>query len=88
MLNQKDQPAAWALWLYELEDAYAHLGKLIQDVTEAGSIDEVEFGIDLGHVFAHLNRAWHGRDDPQLDDISQAEFEKRSRYPTDLDPVG
>ncbi|MEM1213349.1 MAG: hypothetical protein AAGI68_13755 [Planctomycetota bacterium] len=87
-LNQDDHPVAWSLWMDELCDAHEHLGKLIQDMTDAGSIDEADFGIDLGHVFAHLNRAWHSRDDPQLDNISQANFQKRSQYPTDLDPVG
>jgi hypothetical protein len=42
----------------------------------------------LGHVFAHLNRAWRGRDDTRLDAITGDQHSERSRYPSDLPPVG
>lgn len=88
MLKQKDHPVAWALWLDELADAHEHLGDLIRQMSEAGEIEPESLVVDLGHVFAHLNRAWHSRDDADLADISAAEFERRSGYPADLAPVG
>ena len=54
----------------------------------AGGIDEPEFAVYLGHVFAHLNRAWPGRSDPHLDTTPEAENAARSQYPADLPPVG
>ncbi len=74
--------------LYELSDAHEHLGSLIDEMNASGRIDEEEFRVQLGHIFAHLNRVWHGRNDPRLDQGSQELHAERSRFPTDLDPVG
>jgi hypothetical protein len=54
----------------------------------AGGVDEADFAVQLGHVFAHLNRAWHGRKDTALDGITVEQHAERSRYPSDLPPVG
>lgn len=47
--------------LYELADAHDHLGALLAQMQAAGDIDERDFAVQMGHVFAHLSRAWHGR---------------------------
>ena len=88
MLSQEEHPVGWAMLMYELADAHEHLGNLIAEMQAAGGSDEDEFAIDLGHVFAHLNRAWHGRNDPQLDTLPYEQRAERSRYPCDLPPVG
>jgi hypothetical protein len=87
MLNQNQHPVAWALLIYELTDAREHLDNLIQQMS-AGAIDDEVFAVDLGHVFAHLNRAWHGRNDSALADLSQSQHKERSRFPSDLKAVG
>ncbi|MBX6315417.1 MAG: hypothetical protein IRY99_21275 [Isosphaeraceae bacterium] len=74
--------------MYELSDAREHLGALIARMQADGRIEESDFAVQLGHVFAHLNRAWHGRGDPQLDTVPDEELAARSQYPADLPPVG
>jgi hypothetical protein len=88
MLSQEDHPVAWAMLLYELADAHEHLGALIAPMQAAGGADEAEFAVHLGHVYAHLNRAWHGRCDPNLDAVPGDQQAVRSQYPTDLPPDG
>ena len=88
MLTKADHPTGCAMLLYELADAHEHLGKLVAQMNGDGAIDEEDYRVQLGHVFAHLNRAWHGRDDVKLADISEDEFVKQqSEYPIDLKPV-
>ena len=74
--------------MYELTDAHEHLGELIAQINAAGEIDEPDFAVFLGHVFAHLNRAWHGRNDLNLDQLSQELFVERKQFPTNLQPSG
>ena len=88
MLTKAEHPVAWAMLMYELTDAREHLGALIDLMVAEGAIDESDFGVQLGHVFAHLNRAWHGRDDARLDDVPDELHAERSRFLDDLSPVG
>jgi len=88
MLRNDEHPVAWAMLMYELEDAHEHLGLLIDQMRAEGAIDEPDFGVQLGHVFAHLNRAWHGRGDTRLDSVPDELHDERSGFPDDLAPVG
>ena len=74
--------------MYELDDAHEHLGTLISQMAEDGAIDDEDYCVQLGHVFAHLNRAWNGRNDIELDKTSDQICSKRSQFPTDLKPGG
>jgi hypothetical protein len=84
MIDKKLQPVEWAEFIYELEDALEHLGNLVKDVEHAEHYDEDAFRIDLGHVYAHLNRAWRRRAKALADD----EWESASGFPDDLTPIG
>lgn len=88
MLNNNDHPVAWALLICELDEAREHLEKLIDRMNDAGRINDADFAVNLGHICAHLNRAWHGRDDPALADWTQDQHEQSSTFPNDLRPVG
>ncbi len=88
MLTRTEHPVAWAMLLYELADAREHLDGLIQQMAADGAMEESEFRCQIGHIFAHLNRSWHGRDDPRLDAVSGELHARRSRFPDDLEPVG
>lgn len=88
VLTNAEHPVAWARLMYELADARQHLEALIDQMAAEGTIDESDFRVQLGHVFAHLNRAWHGRDDTQLDEVSGELHAERSKFPGDLEPVG
>lgn len=74
---------AWANLLFQLEDAKAHLQVLIDQLSADEQIDEVDFGIQLGHVYGHLNRCWNGRRlSGDADD--QWYSEKNSSFPDDM----
>ncbi len=75
--------------IHELTDAHEHLAELIKQMEAEGKIDDPDFAVELGHAFAHPNRAWHGRDDAGLgEEITADDWAERSRFPDDLTPVG
>lgn len=86
MINNKDNPVTWALLLAELFEAREHLEELITTMSEAGAVEETEYAVDLGHVYAHPNRAWHSRH--HQEEILAGEWAAFSRFPKDLEPVG
>lgn len=85
MINKQNAPVEWAALMYELEDAQEHLTALISEMNAADDFDEVDLRIQLGHVFSHLNRAWHCRD--KAHGLNQEEWQDASRFPSDLDPT-
>ena len=85
MINRNDNPVGWAMFLSELEDAHEHLGDLIKEMTADLEYGEPELRIDLGHVYAHLNRAWRRR--LVAEDLTEAEWEDARAFPNDLEPV-
>jgi hypothetical protein len=87
MINERDNPVAWAMLLTELDEAREHLEALIKQMSESGAIDEEsEFPVYLGHIYAHLNRAWHSRN--QDESISEDQWPLYSQFPKDINPVG
>jgi hypothetical protein len=87
MINNKENPVAWAMLITELDEAREHLEDLINEMSESGAIDdESEFSVYLGHVYAHLNRAWHSRN--QDEEISEKQWLVFSQFPKDIKPVG
>ena len=82
MINQKDNPVGWAMFLAELNDAHEHLGNLIKEMAASPDYSDVELAIDLGHVYSHLNRAWHRR--AVHEDLTDSEWEAASQFPRDL----
>jgi hypothetical protein len=86
MINAKDHSVAWASFVTELDEAREHLEALSEKLVREGSCDESDLAVDLGHIYAHLNRAWHSRD--QDDAITSEQWQEFSGFPTDLTPVG
>lgn len=85
MITRETNPVGWALLLYELADAHEHLGNLIKEMSEDSEYSEPNLRIDLGHVYAHLNRAWFRRNVPE--DFPESEWDTASSFPDDLEPV-
>lgn len=85
MISKDNAPAAWATLMYELEDAQEHLTTLISEMSSQVDYDEGNLRIDLGHLFAHLNRAWHLRD--LTEDLDQEQWQRAGQFPKDLDPI-
>ena len=86
MIDQNTNPVPWSLLVSRLDDARQHLEKLVDDMAANGSIEEEELRVALGHIYAHLNRAWHTRD--QTADVAETDWAQISRFPNDVDPVG
>ena len=86
MIVRDKKPAGWATLMYELDDAHEHLGDLLKEMTESADFTEAELRIQLGNVYAQLNRAWFGRD--MGEGLSESERARASGFPTDLDPTG
>ncbi len=86
MINKENNPVEWAGLMYELEDAHEHLASLVSDMMSDTTFDETDLRIQLGHVFAHLNRAWYRRNLRR--DIAEDEWNVASKFPDDLNPIG
>ncbi|MCA9467706.1 MAG: hypothetical protein KC643_19980 [Nitrospira sp.] len=86
MINKNDNPVAWALLLTELDEAHKHLESLTTAMMEKGTIEESDFAVHLGHVYAHLNRVWHSRN--QDEQITEEQWPVFSQFPKDIKPVG
>jgi len=85
MVDQENHPVAWAMLTYELDDAYQDLGILGELMRSRGHIGEEEFRVRLGHIYAHLNRAWNGRNNSE--DAATEAADSQRRFPGDLDPI-
>jgi hypothetical protein len=86
MIDNASNPVAWALLMQELAEAREHLEALIAEMANNGQLDEEKLRIDLGHVYAHLNRTWHARN--QADSITDEQWNSYSEFPVDVPPVG
>lgn len=84
MINREENLVEWALLSYELEDAREHLVELLA-ATDSPDFDETEFGIQLSHIYSHLNRAWNSR--AHFGNQSDADFQRFSEFPKDLHPL-
>ena len=85
MINRNDNPVQWALLIGELNEAHEHLGKLISEMTTDTTYDESHLRVDMGHIVAHLNRAWVRRN--CIRDLTDEEWDAFREYPQDLRPI-
>ncbi len=86
MINLQNNPKEWATLMYELEDAKEHLEDLINTMNSQENIDEVNYEINLGHIFAHLNRAWNSRN--TIGEYTDKTRSIISAFPKDIEPCG
>ena len=77
---------AWALLVTELDEARGHIEELTDTMNKEGLIEESEYSAYLGHVYAHLNRAWHSRN--QDGEITDEQWPVYNQFPEDVNPVG
>ncbi len=84
VITLNDNPVEWALLVHDLDDAREHLVDLLA-ASNSPDFDETEFGIQLAHIYSHLNRAWNSRD--HLGEQSEADFQRFSDFPKDLHPL-
>ena len=86
MISNRQNPVEWAMLLTELDEAREHLESLIDSMNAADGYDDEDFAVELGHIFAHLNRAWNSR--AHVGDIPDETSSRYTQFPTDLYPVG
>ena len=85
MIQSEVNPMGWSFLMDELEDAQEHLTSLIKELNTDPEYGEGNLRLDLGHIYSHLNRAWHRRNVPE--DLTEAEWASASQFPKDLDPT-
>jgi hypothetical protein len=85
MIDRNEHPVGWAQFLYELADAHEHLGDMLKAVQADAQYDESRLRVDMGHVLAHLHRAWYCRNRP--DNLTDHEWEAARQAPIDLEPI-
>ena len=83
MINSKNNPVEWALLIIQMQDAQESLSDLIQNMSETGKIDEVEFQIEIIHIYHHLNTAWNSRNRDR--EPTDGDFETEEKFPKDID---
>ena len=86
MINSKENPIEWANLLYELDDLKEHLDQLINEMHKNGSIESEEYRVQVGHLYAHLNRAWNSRNATEND--LEKQFEQFTKFPQDIQTCG
>ena len=85
MINRQEHPIGWSFLIDDILDAQEHLGTLLKEISENPEYGEPELRVELGHVFAHLNRAWYRRNLPE--DLAESDWELASAFPSDLEPL-
>lgn len=85
MIKRDTNQVAWTLFMDQLTEAHDHLGDLIEKLAIDHDYDESCFRVDMGHVMAHLNRAWASRNIPR--EITEEEWERFREYASDLPPI-
>lgn len=86
MINEKENPVEWALLLYGLSDVQEHVTTLLDQLAKDGQCSEEDFAVQVGHLYAHLNRVWNSRH--HLGEIDDDQFMAFSQFPGDIDHVG
>ena len=82
MIKRNENPVEWSVLEYELQDARDHIQELLNRM-QREDFDEVEYQIDLKHIYSHLNKAWNSRN--HLGDWADSDFEKYSQYNSDIE---
>lgn len=87
MINSKDNPVAWALLVQGIADTQGHLASLAEQMSRDGVIEDEDFVVQVGHVYAHLNRAWNARNHTG-EEMTDEQWDAFGKFPRDIEPVG
>lgn len=86
MIDHRNNPVAWAMLVYQLDDARDHLQTLLDQMSAEHSIDEIDFRTQISHIYSHLNRAWNGRNDSE--ETKDADrWQSHGQFPKELEPL-
>jgi hypothetical protein len=72
--------------LFHLREGLGQLAETIASLESKSAYGEIEFGIDMEHVYNHLNTAWNSRKAaPQrMADCSNEDFYAWRAFPADI----
>lgn len=87
MINSKDNPVAWALLVQGIADTQGHLASLAEQMSRDEVIEDEDFVVQVGHVYAHLNRAWNARNHTG-EEMTDEQWDAFGKFPRDIEPVG
>ena len=85
MINNEQNPVEWALLMYQLGDLIEHLQNLESQMAKDDSIDEIDYKIQLSHIYRHLNTVWNSRN--RTHEATEEDFDKESKFPVDIEPI-
>lgn len=85
MISKSEHPVAWGVLMYQLEDAHEHLSDLIREMSTGSDVGEPELRVNLGHIYAHLNRFWNARN--IVESLSEEQWHSMRTFPADLEPI-
>jgi len=73
--------------LFHLREANEALGQAISDIEKDPDYDIGEFRVAMGHLYHHLNTAWHGRDasDQRHRECNRNDFDSWRKFPDESD---
>ena len=86
MVNFEEQPEEWVALVTELDDAREHLQNMIDQMVLAKSIETEDFSVQMGHIYAHLNRSWYCRNGAEY--ANEGTWDEASAFPADLQVCG
>lgn len=74
-------------WIsFHLEEAQEELVRILECLSNP-DYDEVEYRVNMQHLFHHINTAWNARSvsDEQTAEGREEDFHKHRKFPSDLD---
>ena len=73
------------LVLFHLNEALGELQQTIRDIETEAEYGREEFTVGMGHLYHHLNTAWHGQDATResFRDCAEKDFAEWRRFPKD-----
>ena len=74
---------AWANTVQQLDEARLHLTQLIDQMQAEQRICTIDLGIQLGHIYGHLNRVWNGKHVHE-GNADAWNTDEHSQFPTDI----
>lgn len=86
MISHTKNPVEWALLVMEIDEFAEHTKDLSEQMANDGKIDIEDYQIQVGHLYAHINRIWNARN--HIGEITDELFEFHSKFPNDIAPVG
>jgi hypothetical protein len=86
VITKKDNYVEFAVLVMGLDEACEHLQELTKEMASSEEFSEVDFEVRLGHIYAHLNRAWNGRN--HTGEVTFEQHVAYNQFPRDIEPVG